>query len=695
MRIQFKTGLILASLIIIGLLSSTILFTQWLVGQKASHQVAQKIFETTASKVQSQVTNLINIPLSLSNVISQNPLIQKPKDNGLTEPVLRQIFQALEEYPSLYSIYLGHEDGSFFQMIAARRDKGVLAKHKAPENTQWIIRTILTNEEAKRVQHWSFLDDALNLLKTYEEAAPDYDPRQRPWYKSAQEKDSAALSNVYVFNSLQQPGITASHILPNKDGVLGIDMTLSGLSAFVSDQKLSENGLTFIYDRQNRIIALPSHIKGVDFLSDAASVPSETVQALFDGKNKDDFYAKSLELLKEGPGFKIGISAPISDFTKSYREMQNKIFIIIALFIVIFIPAVFYFSQLLAKRVKLLAENVKCVQNGDFSMVEQEPTKIIELSELENSFSEMRQSLKEAEELHQHRQREQEEKLQRQIQYERYIAEFETSMNSVFEGLDSANSTMKETSAEMQVIAQHTQKQSTSVSQSAEVTSTNVETVASAAEELSASIAEIATQVNEATRSTLTTVSQANDTSEKIRILEDNISKIGEFVLMITDIAEQTNMLALNATIEAARAGAAGKGFAVVAGEVKNLANQTSKATEEITKQIKTIQIATHDSVDAINNVSKSIEEVQMISSAISSAMEQQRATTSEIACNVEQAANETQNVSTEIRQLRETANRSESASNDIGAAANDLSAQDELLRKTVKEFLSRVHTSA
>ena len=277
---------------------------------------------------------------------------------------------------------------------------------------------------------------------------------------------------------------------------------------------------------------------------------------------------------------------------------------------------------------------------------------------------------------------------------ELYIQEFQESMETVFEGLDHADTAMKETSSEMQTIALSTKQQSSSVSSSFEVTSRNVDTVAGAAEKLAESITQMAAQVSKSQTSTTRAVDEANDTSEKIRILEDNVSQITKQVYMIKDIAEQTNILALNATVEAARAGEAGKGFAVVADEVKTLANQTSQATEEISRQIETIQASTNASVQAITGVSTTIEEVQTISSSIATAMEHQQTTTAEIAKNVEQAALETQNVSEEIGHLQETAERSETASNEIGEAARNLSSQGEALRNTVVKFLSRVNAA-
>jgi methyl-accepting chemotaxis protein len=189
-------------------------------------------------------------------------------------------------------------------------------------------------------------------------------------------------------------------------------------------------------------------------------------------------------------------------------------------------------------------------------------------------------------------------------------------------------------------------------------------------------------------------VRQATDTGVTVDTLAQAAQRIGDVIKLIQDIAAQTNLLALNATIEAARAGEAGKGFAVVASEVKTLANQTAKATEDITAQIDAIQNATGRTVTAIQDIGKTINQVSEISSVIAAAVEEQSAATQEIASNVQQAARGTQDISGNIGGVTEAAEHTAVASSQVLDSAAELSRQAETLRGQVDHFLASLRAA-
>jgi methyl-accepting chemotaxis protein len=271
---------------------------------------------------------------------------------------------------------------------------------------------------------------------------------------------------------------------------------------------------------------------------------------------------------------------------------------------------------------------------------------------------------------------------------------FEAKAGSFVGLLAAAATELEATAQSMATTAGETNSRAAAVAAAAEQTSAGVQTVSAAAEELSASIGEISRRVGESARITETAVQDARRTDAIVRALAEGAQKIGQVVELITRIAGQTNLLALNATIEAARAGDAGKGFAVVASEVKNLAQQTGKATEEIGAQISQIQAATGEAVAAIRGITVTIEEVSAIATSIASAVEEQGAATSEIARNVQQTASSTQEVTLNITGVSQAANDTGAAATQVLGAAGGLSKQAEQISAEVNAFLSSVRAA-
>ncbi|MBF0325699.1 MAG: bacteriohemerythrin [Alphaproteobacteria bacterium] len=270
---------------------------------------------------------------------------------------------------------------------------------------------------------------------------------------------------------------------------------------------------------------------------------------------------------------------------------------------------------------------------------------------------------------------------------------FESSVGKVVQTVTSAVTELQASSSQMAATATETSHQATAVAASALQASTNVQTVASATEELAASINEISHQVERSLQVAARSDEEARHTTDMVENLSTAVGQIGQIVQLINAIAGQTNLLALNATIEAARAGDAGKGFAVVAGEVKNLASQTGKATEEITAHIQAVQQGTQEAVKAIDSISKVIREVNEISTTVASAVQEQTAATDEIARNVEQAASGTQEVSANIGSVEQAANDTGGAAEQIRMSASELSEQAEYLQGEVKRFLDQVRS--
>jgi methyl-accepting chemotaxis protein len=253
--------------------------------------------------------------------------------------------------------------------------------------------------------------------------------------------------------------------------------------------------------------------------------------------------------------------------------------------------------------------------------------------------------------------------------------------------LGTAASDLGSISQQMGANAEETAAQANVVSAASEEVSKNVQTVATASEEMSASIREIAKNSNEAARVATAAVSTAERTNAIVGKLGDSSAEIGQVIKVITSIAQQTNLLALNATIEAARAGEAGKGFAVVANEVKELAKETAKATEDISRKIETIQVDTKDAVEAIGEIGSIINQINDISSTIASAVEEQTATTNEIGRNVSEAARGSAEIANNITGVAQAAQSTSAGASDTQDSSTRLSAMAGELRDLVGRF--------
>jgi methyl-accepting chemotaxis protein len=282
----------------------------------------------------------------------------------------------------------------------------------------------------------------------------------------------------------------------------------------------------------------------------------------------------------------------------------------------------------------------------------------------------------------------------RKAEMEKLADEFQAAVGNIVEAVSSASTELEHAASTLTKTAETTQQLSGVVASASEAASANVGSVAAATEQMTGSVNEIARQVQESSKIAAEAVAQTAKTDARITELSTAASRIGDVVKLITAIAEQTNLLALNATIEAARAGEAGRGFAVVASEVKQLATQTAKATEEIGTQIASMQSATQESVTAIKEISGTIGRMSDIAGMIAAAVEEQGAATQEIARNVQQAAQGTAQVATNITDVSRGANETGIASSKVLNSAQTLSRDSGDLKSEVEKFVRTVRAA-
>jgi methyl-accepting chemotaxis protein len=398
----------------------------------------------------------------------------------------------------------------------------------------------------------------------------------------------------------------------------------------------------------------------------------------------------------------IGLADAALDAAKAHAASQHEAalwdlvvqLVLLGLAVAVATTSMIAVSRRVIRPLHQIQDAMLKVASGDLSAEAAFPGRTDEIGALAGALGTFKQNAAEKARIEEEQKDRNTQRAKRQEAIEGYIKSFEGQVREALEALGTASGQMLMTSDGISKTAERSTTQVQAVASASEEASANVQTVAAASEQLSSSIAEISQQVARAANIAGRAVDETKQTDGTVQGLVEAAARIGEVVKLINDIAGQTNLLALNATIEAARAGEAGKGFAVVASEVKSLANQTAKATEDISAQITAVQNVTKDAVEAIKRIGGTIGEVSSVATSIASAVEEQGAATKEITRNTHEAAQRTKDVSRHIGDVREGANATGTAAHGVKSAAEALRERAEQLRAGVNDFLGKIRAA-
>ncbi|WP_319532447.1 methyl-accepting chemotaxis protein [uncultured Cohaesibacter sp.] len=535
------------------------------------------------------------------------------------------------------------------------------------------------------------------------------------WFYGAYNSGKSFMTEPYSWDMGGRTVVGVSLAIPIKDassatiGVAGTDLILTDLSNMLAAEEPLGTGSVHLISQAGKWVAHPdgallgkdwsegrseadlSH--QADVLKAAKTATSYSYQGYSNSLGKDVIrIIEPVTFGDTGASMALVVNVPVSTLSAESQHILNAV-LLVGLVLMITVGAALFFvgRSVISKPLTLTIESIRALVNRNYDAKLHYLDRQDEIGQINQALEVFRESSQKAEQLSNAQKEEQREQLRKAALVNDIAKQFDQQISGLLETVARSVDELTSASITLTKGADDTSYRSNAVAAASEEATSNVETVASAAEELFSSVNEIDRQVGQSNKIAENAVSQAMHTNEKIEGLSTAANRIGEVVSLITDIAEQTNLLALNATIEAARAGEAGRGFAVVAAEVKELANQTSKATDEISQQIQAVQNETIGAVEAIKAITDTIEEMNRIAAAISEAVQQQGLATKEIARNIQEASIGTKEVSSNIVGVSNSANDTGAAARMVNGSASSLKGEADSLRTDVHKFLTDI----
>ena len=691
MKANFRTKIIIGVAAVLAAGAAAVTAVSLVLTRDAAHNAAVLLAAETADRHGARVAADLSTALNAARATAALVEVERSTGSPRRETVNRYLRRTAEVNPLYAGVWVDMADDGF-----DGRDRDFAAHDRTTE--------ILGLPKTGRMS-LLWLPGDKGVQADDSEGYPFSDVQEKEYYKAAATARKAVLTEPYLddFTKRLMTSAAAPVMDGAKDGrvigVAGVDMALTGLTDLVRAVKPYGDGYAAVLTGSGLYVAHPD---GGRLSTPDDDLPEAARRAVAEGRAFDGIVALNgaphylrlapIQFAGADGVWSFMVAAPQSSVMADANRLTLLTVLVSLGCVALGCLVAWKVGDGIARPVASLTGAMTRLAAGDLETVVPGAGRDDEAGGMARAVEVFKEGLVRARELDRQQKADWQAKEARAAALADLQKGFEERVGGLTGALASAAHQLESTARGLTGIADQSLGRSEQVAASARAAAENVQTAAAATEELSASVQDIGRQVGESARIADAAVTDVKRADEAVVVLAESAERIGAVVELINSIAGQTNLLALNATIEAARAGEAGKGFAVVASEVKNLANQTAKATEDIVGQIKGIRDATQEAVTAVQGISETIAQVSRIASGIAAAVDQQAAATQEIARSVIQAADGAQEVSGGMGDIRAGAGETGAAADQLLAAAAALAGQSKDLSREIDGFIAGVH---
>ena len=690
MKARFRTKIIIGVAAVLAAGAAAVTAVSLTLSRDAGHKAALALAAETADRHGARVAADLSAALDAARATAALVEVERSTGTPRRETVNRYLRRAAEANPLYAGVWVDMADDGFDGQDAA------FAAHDRSTEILGLPKT------GRMSLLW--LPGDKGVQADASDGYPFSDVQEKDYYKAAATARKPVLTEPYLDDFTKRLMTSAAAPVMDGDkagrviGVAGVDMALTGLTDLVRSVKPYGDGFAAVLTGSGLYVAHPD---GGRLAKTADDLPESARRAVAEGRAFDGIVelAGAPHYLRLAPvrfsgadgAWSFMVAAPQSSVMADANRLTLLTVLVSLGCVALGCLVAWKVGDGIARPVTALTVAMDRLAAGDLDTAVPGADRDDEAGGMARAVEVFKDGLVRARELDRRQQAEWHAKEARAAALSELQAGFENRVGGLTGALASAAQQLESTARALTGIADHSLDRSEQVASSARAAAENVQTAAAATEELSASVQDIGRQVGDSARIADAAVADVKRADDAVAVLAESAERIGMVVGLINDIAGQTNLLALNATIEAARAGEAGKGFAVVAGEVKNLASQTARATEDIVAQIKGIRDATQEAVTAVHGIGETIAQVSRIASGIAAAVDQQAAATQEIARSVIQAADGAQEVSGGMGQIRSGAGETGAAADQLLAAAAALAGQSKDLTREIDGFIEGV----